>query len=86
MPISPEDGPSPADVGLTAREMQVLALLRRGFTNREIAEALGVSESTTAKHVNAIGRKLGVRNRTEAALWAIAQTDDLEGHSGQEAS
>jgi DNA-binding NarL/FixJ family response regulator len=55
---------------LSAREREVLLLLTTGATNREIAEALHVSAETVKKHAAALYRKLGVRNRTEAAQLA----------------
>jgi DNA-binding NarL/FixJ family response regulator len=48
----------------------VLAEVRQARTNREIAERLGVSTTTVNKHVHQILRKLGVRNRAEAAIVA----------------
>jgi DNA-binding NarL/FixJ family response regulator len=55
---------------LSAREREVLLLMSTGATNREIAEALHVSAETVKKHAAALYRKLGVRNRTEAAQLA----------------
>jgi DNA-binding NarL/FixJ family response regulator len=46
----------------------VLALLQRGLPDRRIADALSISVKTVEKHVGAILRKTGARNRTEAAL------------------
>ncbi len=62
--------PAPDDHGLTSREREVLALLAEGRTNRRIAEALFISESTAGVHVSNILGKLGVSSRTEAAAVA----------------
>lgn len=56
-----------ASHGLNPREAEVLELMFAGHTNREMAAALFISESTVKKHVNAVYRKLGVRNRMELA-------------------
>jgi DNA-binding NarL/FixJ family response regulator len=56
---------------LSAREREVLALLSTGATNREIAAALQVGTETVKKHAGALYRKLGVRNRTQAAQRAF---------------
>ncbi|MCA9873617.1 MAG: response regulator transcription factor [Ardenticatenaceae bacterium] len=56
---------------LTAQEMQVLALIAEGKTNREIASALFLSEGTVRNYVSSILSKLGVSNRAEAAAYAI---------------
>lgn len=56
---------------LTAQEMQVLALISEGRTNREIATALFLSEGTVRNYVSSILSKLGVSNRAEAAAYAI---------------
>ena len=55
---------------LTPRESQVLRLLAEGQSNKEIARALGISESTVKFHVNAILGKLNVQSRTEAVVQA----------------
>jgi DNA-binding CsgD family transcriptional regulator/tetratricopeptide (TPR) repeat protein len=56
---------------LTERERQVLPLLAAGYTNRQIAQALFVSESTAGVHVSHIIDKMGVSNRVEAAALAV---------------
>lgn len=56
---------------LTPRQQQVLELLVRGQSNREIAHHLGVAQGTVRIHVAAILRTLNVRNRTQAALTAV---------------
>ena len=61
----------PAEVRLTARERDVLAAIARGRANREIARLLGLSEKTVKTHVSAILTKLGVQDRTQAALYAV---------------
>ena len=55
---------------LTSRELDVLSLLAEGLTNKAIAQRLRISEYTVKFHVNTIFRKLGVQNRTEAAVRA----------------
>jgi DNA-binding NarL/FixJ family response regulator len=56
--------------GLSPREVQILKLVARGLSNREIGAALTISEHTAANHVRSILRKTGCVNRTEAASYA----------------
>jgi DNA-binding NarL/FixJ family response regulator len=58
---------------LTSREREVLAELARGRSNREIARALRISEKTVKAHVSSVLAKLGVQDRTQAALLAVRQ-------------
>jgi DNA-binding NarL/FixJ family response regulator len=67
---APPPAPAPSSV-LTAREREVLELLATGATNREIAARLHLGPDAIKKHAAAVYRKLGVRNRTEAAQRAL---------------
>jgi DNA-binding NarL/FixJ family response regulator len=60
---------------LTAREREVLAELAKGRSNREIARALHVAEKTVKAHVSSVLAKLGVQDRTQAALFAVRHED-----------
>jgi two-component system, NarL family, response regulator LiaR len=64
--------PSPASL-LTPRETEVLALVARGQPNKVIARELGVSEKTVKTHVSNVLGKLGVTDRTQAALYAVRE-------------
>ena len=64
-----EDADSPLE-SLTPRQKETLALVMQGRSNKEIARALGVIESTVKTHLKVIMRKLGARNRTDAARIA----------------
>lgn len=59
------------DVPLTARESEVLRQLAYGLTNKEIGQALGISYETVKEHVQNMLRKIGVSDRTQAAVWAV---------------
>ena len=61
------DPPDP----LTKREVEILRLMAGGYSNREIAEALGTAEGTIKNHASSILSKLGVRDRTRAVLKAL---------------
>ena len=60
-----------ADIRLTEREVDVLGQMALGLTNKEIGMALSISYETVKEHVQHILRKLGVSDRTQAAVWAV---------------
>ena len=70
--ISQSAGPSPHD-RLTAREREVLELIANGRSNKLIALELGISEKTVKAHVGRVLAKLGVADRTQAALLAVRE-------------
>jgi DNA-binding NarL/FixJ family response regulator len=63
--------PEPSADGLTDREREVLTLIARGLANKLIARELSISEKTVKAHVSSILGKLGVSDRTQAALYAV---------------
>lgn len=65
----PAAAPGPAVRLLTRRQREVLELIGNGEPNAQIATALRMSENTVRIHVSAVLKTLGLRNRTEAALW-----------------
>lgn len=58
---------------LTEREIEVLKLIAQGLSNEEIAQSLFVSDRTIAKHVGSLLSKLGLENRTQAAIYALRE-------------
>lgn len=65
----PADVPEPAPL-VSGREAEVLRLLARGLANKQIGTELGISERTVKAHVGSVFRRIGVADRTSAALWA----------------
>jgi DNA-binding NarL/FixJ family response regulator len=65
--------PSPSRFGLTERELQVVAAVADGCSNREIASNLKISEETVKRHLTHIFDKVGMSNRLELALFALNQ-------------
>jgi DNA-binding NarL/FixJ family response regulator len=57
-------------VDLTPRENEVLGLVRQGLANKQIARRLGISERTVKAHLTSTFQRIGVTDRTQAALWA----------------
>ena len=89
---TPADGGDDLGVGLTAREQEVLGLLAGGLTNREIGEALFISDKTASVHVSNILGKLGVGGRGAAVAMAMrlgfgmdaeASSEEARGRSAQ---
>ena len=68
--LSAEPGP-PNPNPLTAREVEILGLVSQGLRNREIADALDVTEQTVKNHLRTVMHKLGAPNRTRAVMSAI---------------
>ncbi len=61
---------APAEVSMTPRETEVLGLVRAGLANKQIARRLGISERTVKAHLSSVFQRIGVVDRTQAALWA----------------
>ena len=82
-PLDPEVGrvvlethrSAPARPELTDREREVLALVRAGLANKEIARRLDISERTVKAHLTSVFQRLGVTDRVQAALWAREHLD-----------
>jgi DNA-binding NarL/FixJ family response regulator len=60
----------PAEVALTVREREVLGLVVEGLANKQIARRMGISEKTVKGHLTNLFQRIGVADRTQAALWA----------------
>lgn len=74
--------------GLSTREVQILTCLVSGNPNKIISRELGISEATVKVHVKAILRKIGVQNRTQAAIWALGERGNAptaDGHPSHHA-
>lgn len=67
------------DSALSTREIAVLGRIAAGRANKLISRDLGIAEGTVKVHVKSILRKLGVANRTQAALWAAERSTPLAG-------
>ena len=67
--VLPRGGAGRPTAELTARQLQVAALIADGRTNRQIAEELGIEERSAEGHVERIRERLGVGSRSEVAAW-----------------
>jgi DNA-binding NarL/FixJ family response regulator len=76
------DGLTPTKAKLTARELETLAALADGLTNREIAKRLWLTEQTVKFHLSSVYRKLGVSSRTEALAATYARRVDRSRTAG----
>lgn len=80
-PRPDRQGPTPSDLGLTERQLDVLALMMQGKSNKLICRHLDLAEPTVKNHVSAILKALDVNNRTEAVLavtrlgWSLPPLD-----------
>ncbi len=74
-----------ADPLFSQRERQILCQLARGNSNKEIARLFSITESTVKVHLKALLRKIGARNRTQAAIWAVAREHFVSSPSAQRA-
>ncbi|MET7687101.1 response regulator transcription factor [Streptomyces sp. NPDC005483] len=72
-PEPPQPVPVEAPDGLTAREVEVLALIAEGLTNQEIARELHVSTATVKTHINNLFAKTGIKDRAQAVRYAYAK-------------
>jgi DNA-binding NarL/FixJ family response regulator len=71
MPVSDSSGNEFTFQPLSTREMEILKLITRGQSNKEIAQHLGISRQTVKNHMTSILRKLAVNDRTQAAVYAL---------------
>lgn len=68
--VRPDRDDTPSDPDLTEREMEILRLFARGYSNPEVAETLHIAGSTVRKHATNLYRKIGVDSAREAIAWA----------------
>lgn len=71
MQVMTDEAPEETFRALSGREMEILRLITRGLSNKEIAKALGISRQTVKNHMTSILRKLAVNDRTQAAVYAL---------------
>jgi DNA-binding NarL/FixJ family response regulator len=78
-PSVPSPGTKPRSDGirLSPREREVLSHVVEGHSNKAIARRLGVTEATAKVHLKSVLRKINLNNRTQAAIWALANLPEL---------
>jgi DNA-binding NarL/FixJ family response regulator len=64
-------GVEPLFIPLSAREVEILDHIARGYSNKEIAQALSISDQTVKNHITSVLRKLAVNDRTQAVIYAL---------------
>jgi two-component system nitrate/nitrite response regulator NarL len=74
---APDAAPPPADIRFSPREREVLSHLVEGHSNKRIARHLGMAEATAKVYLQSLLRKIKVENRTQAAIWALANLPGL---------
>jgi DNA-binding CsgD family transcriptional regulator len=77
-PQGPPPKPQSDAVHLSPREKEILSHLLAGHSNKLIARDLGIAEATVKVHLKSVLRKIGVKNRTQAAIWALASLPELD--------
>ena len=70
----------PGQTKLTRRQHEIATLIARGYTNRQIASELWLTPGTVANHVRQILTRLGLRSRTEVAVWLTRGAQNLDPH------
>nr|WP_256439492.1 LuxR C-terminal-related transcriptional regulator [Microvirga sp. HBU67558] len=83
IPLSEHRAPDPKVQKLSPRETVILQSLMGGDPNKVIARKLEITEATIKVHVKAILRKIGVANRTQAAMWATGNLKDTARSAGE---
>lgn len=78
VPADALPAPAPGMRALSPREMAILRMLTDGAPNKQIARALAITESTVKVHIKTILRKIQVRNRTQAAIRAMAEPELMQ--------
>lgn len=75
IPVQQEDDPEDRIKNLTKREIEVLLLISRGYVNKDISNELKITERTVKNHVSSIFRKINVNDRTQAAVFAVKNSE-----------